>query len=101
MIVYLYFWHPFYLIFFCVYTLFVSLNFCLTFQVHIADGIQYVREIANSVEANEVSAFHGNGDTSCTSNYPANENCMSYHVEGRGTTKVDIVIIDVDSSDSR
>lgn len=69
-------------------------------KVHIADGIQYVREIANSVEANEVSAFHGNGDTSCTSNYPPNENCMAYHAEGRGTTKVDIVIIDVDSSDS-
>ncbi|XP_075654146.1 uncharacterized protein LOC142624463 [Castanea sativa] len=69
-------------------------------KVHIADGIQYVREIANSVEANAVSAFHGNGDTSCTSNCPPNENCMAYHLEGRGTTKVDIVIVDVDSSDS-
>lgn len=68
--------------------------------MHVADGIQYVGKLANSAEA-EVSVFHGNGDTSCGSKSPSKQNCTPYHIEGSGPTKVDIVIIDVDSSDSR
>ena len=66
-----------------------------------ADGIQYVGKIANSTEADEVSVFHGIGDTSCGSKSSPKKNCIPYHIEGSRTTKVDIVIIDVDSSDSR
>lgn len=73
------------------------LDSCLTFQVQIADGIQYVGELANSSEGDEMSVFHRNGDSSCSST----ENGLACQLEGRGPTKVDIAILDVDSSDSR
>ncbi|XP_041006981.1 eEF1A lysine and N-terminal methyltransferase isoform X2 [Juglans microcarpa x Juglans regia] len=69
-------------------------------KVHIADGIQYVGELANSSDSTEVPVFDGNVNTSGSSKSPSKENCLAYHIEGRGPTKVDIIIIDVDSSDS-
>lgn len=68
-------------------------------KVRVADGIQYVGKLANSAEPDEVSVLHRNGDTSCGSKSPK-ENCVPHHIEDSGLTKVDIVIIDVDSSDS-
>ncbi|KAB1213624.1 Methyltransferase-like protein 13 [Morella rubra] len=65
-------------------------------KVQIADGIQYVGELANSSEGDEMSVFHRNGDSSCSST----ENGLACQLEGRGPTKVDIAILDVDSSDS-
>lgn len=85
---------------FCVYHIHHCLDSCLTFQVRVADGIQYVGKLANSAEPDEVSVLHRNGDTSCGSKSPK-ENCVPHHIEDSGLTKVDIVIIDVDSSDSR
>lgn len=67
-------------------------------KVHVADGIQYMGKLANSADADQVSVSHGNEDTSSGSKSPE-ENCMQRHIEGNGL-KVDIVIIDVDSSDS-
>ncbi|KAF3456615.1 hypothetical protein FNV43_RR01269 [Rhamnella rubrinervis] len=66
-------------------------------QVHIADGIQFIKRVANSASANEVSFVKGNDDEASSSN----ESCASSsHGEERVTSKVDIVIIDVDSEDS-
>jgi hypothetical protein len=61
------------------------------YQVHIADGIQYVRKAVNFAAA----------DDHCNTEPPSNGSCLASHVEGEGISKVDIVIIDVDSADSR
>ena len=58
--------------------IFVTFKLYLVYQVHIADGVQFVREISNSASAGE-ACDHENGVNS----------------------KVDIIIIDVDSADSR
>lgn len=55
------------------------------YQVHIADGIQYVRKAVNFAATEP----------------PSNGSRLASHVEGKGISKVDIVIIDVDSADSR
>ncbi|KAL5542698.1 hypothetical protein UlMin_010408 [Ulmus minor] len=69
-------------------------------QVHIEDGVQFVRKIASSAAADEASV-HGNEDASFNTEYPSsNSSCKPSHKEGGGTAKLDIVIIDVDSADS-
>lgn len=62
-----------------------SMGYLWTFQVHIADGIQFVREFRN---------YGTNGST------VALDNGNSSQVE-QGNKKVDILIIDVDATDSR
>lgn len=72
------------------------------YQVHIADGIQFIGNIANSASTNEVSLVQGNGDASSKSEVPSsNGSHVPSHEKGKMATKVDIVIIDVDSADSR
>lgn len=56
------------------------------FQVHIADGIQFVREFRNFGTIDSSTAVLDNGNSS--------------QVE-RGNKKIDILIIDVDATDSR
>ncbi|XP_024026102.1 methyltransferase-like protein 13 [Morus notabilis] len=69
-------------------------------QVHIADGIKFIREITGSSPADEVSVVHGDGNSlSDAEQTSINGSCIS-HEEGRANAKVDIIIIDVDSADS-
>ncbi|XP_028759564.1 eEF1A lysine and N-terminal methyltransferase [Neltuma alba] len=59
-------------------------------KVHVTDGIQFVTDIEVAVSTTtEVSTApsHSSGD------------CITSHVEGKGGSKVDIIVIDVDSSD--
>ena len=67
------------------------------FQVHIADGIQFVREVA----ADGSSGKHGNNDAQCDAECPSNGSCTASHAESKVISKFDILIIDVDSSDLR
>jgi len=62
--------------------------------VHIADGIQFVQAIDNSGAAQ----IHGSNDRSYTESL--NESSTVSHA-GVELTKVDIIIVDVDSSDPR
>lgn len=72
------------------------------YQVHIADGIQFLKNIANSASANEMSPVQVNEHASSKSEAASsNGSSVLSHGEGKVTTKVDIVIIDVDSADSR
>lgn len=72
------------------------------YQVHIADGIQFVRNVANSAAADEISAVQEKEGAHCNTEPPSsNRSCLESHVEGKVPSKVDIVIIDVDSADSR
>ncbi|XP_054805019.1 uncharacterized protein LOC129308061 isoform X2 [Prosopis cineraria] len=59
-------------------------------QVHVADGIQFVTDAEVVVSTTtEVS----------TAPSHSNRNCITSHVEDEGGSKVDIIVIDVDSSD--
>lgn len=71
----------------------------LRIQVHIADGIQFVRENASSGTAQ----IHSKSNDPSYTDSPSNESSTASpsHAEGVEATKVDIVIVDVDSSDSR
>lgn len=66
--------------------------------MHIADGIQFIEKVANSASADGMSSVKGCEDEIASSK----ESCVtSSHGEARLTSKVDIIIIDVDSDDSR
>ncbi|CBI17265.3 unnamed protein product, partial [Vitis vinifera] len=66
-------------------------------KVHIADGIQFVRGVA----ADGVSGKHVNNDAQCDAECPSsNGSCTASHAERKVISKFDILIIDVDSSDS-
>ncbi|KAK9289137.1 hypothetical protein L1049_017610 [Liquidambar formosana] len=70
-------------------------------KVHIANGIQFVQEAANSAEGDGVPVIHGNGDALSKAKPPSpNRSFPESHDDGIGSPKVDILIIDVDSSDS-
>lgn len=70
-------------------------------QVHVADGIQFVREITKSFAADEVPVLHGNFDASDNTRLPLNGSCGASSTKVGGSSRVDVLIIDVDSSDSR
>ncbi|WVZ26536.1 hypothetical protein V8G54_005080 [Vigna mungo] len=63
-------------------------------KVHIADGIQFVQEIDNS----GVAQIHGKSNDRSYTESPLNESSTVSHA-GVELTKVDIIIVDVDSSD--
>ncbi|XP_031263405.1 eEF1A lysine and N-terminal methyltransferase-like [Pistacia vera] len=69
-------------------------------KVHVADGIQFVREITNSFAADELPV-HGNFDASDNTRLPLNGSCSASSTKVVGSSRVDVLIIDVDSSDSR
>ncbi|RVW99834.1 Methyltransferase-like protein 13 [Vitis vinifera] len=78
-------------------TVFIASVSPMGFQVHIADGIQFVREVA----ADGSSGKHGNNDAQCDAECPSsNGNCSASHAESKVISKFDTLIIDVDSSDS-
>lgn len=60
--------------------------------MHVADGIQFVTDIEGAITTTtEVS----------TAPSHSNRHCITSQVEGEGGSKVDIIVIDVDSSDPR
>ncbi|XP_062109754.1 uncharacterized protein LOC133821532 [Humulus lupulus] len=65
-------------------------------QVHIADGIQFIRDSKSCASANVVS-IPGNNNVDAASNGI----CTTFLEEGGVNTKVVIIIIDVESADSR
>lgn len=65
--------------------------------MHIADGIQFVREIGTSGAAR----LHGKSNNSSFTESPSNGSSTASHTEDVEATKVDIVIVDVDCSDPR
>lgn len=65
-------------------------------QVHIADGIQFVREIDSSGAAQ----IHGKSNDPSNTESALNASSTVSHA-GVKVTKVDIIIVDVDSSDPR
>ncbi|KAK2644011.1 hypothetical protein Ddye_019206, partial [Dipteronia dyeriana] len=70
-------------------------------HVHVADGIQFVRDINNSLAADEASVVDRNDDAaSDTKSPPLGGSCNASNVENRVSTKIDVLIIDVDTSDS-
>lgn len=71
-------------------------------QVHISDGIQFVTSVANSKVDDGIIVGHGNEKAIC--NMESTSSNRSYTVsdaEHRETKKIDILIVDVDSSDAR
>ncbi|KAK6914318.1 Methyltransferase type 11 [Dillenia turbinata] len=69
-------------------------------KVHIADGVQFVRALANPAAAEGAALSNGNGESCSNSNsYSSNGSC-SVSGEVKADAKVDILIVDVDSSDS-
>ncbi|XP_044500497.1 eEF1A lysine and N-terminal methyltransferase [Mangifera indica] len=69
-------------------------------KVHVADGIQFVRDITNSVTADEVPALHGNVNTSDNTIHSIKGICSASSTEVGGSSRIDVLIIDVDSSNS-
>lgn len=69
--------------------------------MHVADGIQFVRDIRNSLADANVSGGDQNNNDSSNTKHPLNGNHNASHAETRNFTRVDILVIDVDSSDSR
>lgn len=65
--------------------------------MHVADGIQFVREVASSGAAQILEKSNNSSYTES----PSNGNSTTSHAEDVGATKVDIIIVDVDSSDPR
>ncbi|GKV28678.1 hypothetical protein SLEP1_g37697 [Rubroshorea leprosula] len=65
-------------------------------KVHIADGIQFVKEYKNSFPAASMSG-HRNEDGVPPS---SDGSCILSHADSRESTMIDILIVDVDSSDS-
>lgn len=70
------------------------LRFILAYQAHVADGIQFVRNIANSAASDETSLVQDKKDAQCNTS-------SNGDFESKVISKVDILIIDVDSADSR
>ncbi|KAK9138331.1 hypothetical protein Sjap_008925 [Stephania japonica] len=70
-------------------------------KVHVADGIEFVRKFGSSTAS--TSEKFNNEDAKIISKEKfssANGNCSDYSLEAKKSSKIDILIIDVDSSDS-
>ncbi|KAL5053842.1 hypothetical protein RYX36_034524 [Vicia faba] len=65
-------------------------------KVHIADGIQFIRESTSSGAAQSRSKSNNSSYTES----PTNGSSTTSHAEDVEDTKVDIIIVDADSSDS-
>ena len=77
-------------------------TFDYMFQVHITDGVQFVRGVANCSRADELITRRGNDDTICNMGAPSsNGSYTKTDAKGKGTNSIDILIVDVDSADSR
>ncbi|KAF6139476.1 hypothetical protein GIB67_028285 [Kingdonia uniflora] len=72
-----------------------------TSLVHVADGIQFVREIANATEcpARTRTCEHDSNDVISKENV-LTTNGNVHDIHGKQATKIDILIIDADSADS-
>ncbi|KAK3008284.1 hypothetical protein RJ639_015352 [Escallonia herrerae] len=71
-------------------------------QVHVADGIQFIRDVASNGAADEVTTSNGDKDVLCNSKPPSSDGSgILSPAEGKWVHGVDILVVDVDSSDSR
>uniref|UniRef100_A0A7N0RBI1 Methyltransferase type 11 domain-containing protein n=2 Tax=Kalanchoe fedtschenkoi TaxID=63787 RepID=A0A7N0RBI1_KALFE len=68
-------------------------------EVHIADGIQFIKEVAATINLVSSTRDIIDGHTLPKAGSPSVGN-VTYYKEGTGTCKIDVLIIDVDSSDS-
>nr|QTZ19574.1 methyltransferase 13 [Bixa orellana] len=68
-------------------------------KVHIADGIHFVQECATSSAAEKLSVCE-NENVSKVMSLSSNGSCTSSHAASRGKRSIDILVIDVDSSES-
>ncbi|CAI9776988.1 unnamed protein product [Fraxinus pennsylvanica] len=64
-------------------------------KVHITDGIKFVREMANFETVDVSTSDKNDTDNGSFSNGSSTE----VHADGRSSNKIDVLIIDVDSSD--
>ncbi|KAF2288904.1 hypothetical protein GH714_022663 [Hevea brasiliensis] len=69
-------------------------------KVHIADGIEFVREVNNFARSDRVPVLHRNEDASGNSKSSSDGSCVMSYAEGSINPGLDVLIIDVDSSDS-
>ncbi|KAL3506430.1 hypothetical protein ACH5RR_031812 [Cinchona calisaya] len=69
-------------------------------KVHVSDGIKYVREIANSELANVVTATPENEDVLLKEKSSDSSQSYAPLAERKSLNKIDLLIVDVDSSDS-
>ncbi|KAI8538084.1 hypothetical protein RHMOL_Rhmol09G0074200 [Rhododendron molle] len=70
-------------------------------KVHITDGIQFVIGVANSKVDDGVIVGHGNEEAICNKDpTSSNGSCTVSDAERKETNKIDILIVDVDSSDN-
>lgn len=68
--------------------------------MHITDGIQFVKGVSKVDDG--VLVGHGNDKAICNMDpTSSNRSCTVSDAEGNETNKIDILIVDVDSSDSR
>ncbi|XP_021593869.1 eEF1A lysine and N-terminal methyltransferase isoform X2 [Manihot esculenta] len=67
-------------------------------KVHIADGIKFVREFNNHAPSDRI--LHQHEDTSGISKSSSKGSCIISHADGNMSPGLDILVIDVDSSDS-
>ncbi|KAH7833760.1 hypothetical protein Vadar_009400 [Vaccinium darrowii] len=68
-------------------------------KVHITDGIQFVKGVSKVDDG--VLVGHGNDKAICNMDpTSSNRSCTVSDAEGNATNKIDILIVDVDSSDS-
>ncbi|XP_038720806.1 eEF1A lysine and N-terminal methyltransferase isoform X1 [Tripterygium wilfordii] len=65
-------------------------------KVHIADGIQFVRHADEGLSI----VPRKENDSGDIKSFSSDENCAPFLASGGGSTKVDILVIDVDSADS-
>lgn len=64
-------------------------------QVHITDGIQFLRDV---VASNGAADGVNSNDKSCSL---SNASADDFKAEGKWVDKIGLLIVDVDSSDSR
>ncbi|XP_022761873.1 methyltransferase-like protein 13 isoform X3 [Durio zibethinus] len=69
-------------------------------KVHVADGIQFVRDYRNLSAAGDMPPHESKDASSNEMLLSSNGSCNSSDAESRRKTTVDIVIVDVDSPDS-
>lgn len=67
-------------------------------KVHITDGIKFVREMAN-FETVDVSTPNCSDKNDTVNGSFSNGSSTEVHADGRSSNKIDVLIIDVDSSD--
>ncbi|KAF5192434.1 Methyltransferase-like protein [Thalictrum thalictroides] len=69
-------------------------------RVHVADGIEFVKEVANNTTSCSATIKHETKDSVPNEKLSSSNGNSNYIVGDKETTKIDVLIIDVDSADS-